>query len=233
MEHQTIGKLIHTLRKEKGLTQKQLGDMLNITDKAISKWERDIAHPDTATLPKLANILGVSVESLLNAKIDNLPKNTEQASTDFNPTWQKHKERSKQLIRQGIPGFIIGSVGILIIFIVYFFQAPSRLTIVDIIGIPIFMIFVGLLVGGFPYGWRLLARLTNEWTIYGNILILIFLSLFKFGISILLGITAYPVAIIYNLIRSQKSQKCVYVGLILFGLAIIVYIILNIMSVAR
>ena len=50
------------------MTQKELADMLNLTDKAVSKWERDIACPDTQTLPKLAEILGVSIEELLQAK---------------------------------------------------------------------------------------------------------------------------------------------------------------------
>ncbi len=50
------------------MTQRELADMLNITDKAVSKWERDIACPDTQTIPKLAEILGVSVEELMNAK---------------------------------------------------------------------------------------------------------------------------------------------------------------------
>lgn len=63
-----MGEIISTLRKENGMTQKQLADMLNITDKAVSKWERDIAWPDTLTIPKLAEILGVSVEELMNAK---------------------------------------------------------------------------------------------------------------------------------------------------------------------
>lgn len=60
--------MICTLRKEKGMTQKELADMLNITDKAVSKWERDVACPDTMTIPKLAECLGVSVEELMNAK---------------------------------------------------------------------------------------------------------------------------------------------------------------------
>lgn len=64
----TMGEIISTLRKEKGMTQKEIADMLNITDKAVSKWERDLAFPDTQTIPKLAEILGVSVEELLNAK---------------------------------------------------------------------------------------------------------------------------------------------------------------------
>ena len=68
MTNKSMGEIISTLRKEKGMTQKELADMLNITDKAVSKWERDIACPDTMTLPKLAEILGLSVEELINAK---------------------------------------------------------------------------------------------------------------------------------------------------------------------
>lgn len=68
MANRSMGEIISTLRKEKGMTQKELADMLNITDKAVSKWERDIACPDTQTIPKLAEILGVSVEELRNAK---------------------------------------------------------------------------------------------------------------------------------------------------------------------
>ena len=68
MANKSMGEMISTLRKEKGMTQKELADMLNLTDKAVSKWERDIACPDTQTLPKLAEILGVSIEELLQAK---------------------------------------------------------------------------------------------------------------------------------------------------------------------
>ena len=68
MTNKSMGEIISTLRKEKGMTQKELADLLNITDKAVSKWERDIAFPDTATIPKLAEILEVSVEELMNAK---------------------------------------------------------------------------------------------------------------------------------------------------------------------
>ena len=68
MANKSMGEIISTLRKEKGMTQKDIADQLGITDKAVSKWERDIAFPDTATIPKLAEILGVSVEDLLQAK---------------------------------------------------------------------------------------------------------------------------------------------------------------------
>ena len=57
------------------MTQKELADMLGITDKAVSKWERNVAYPDIATIPALAEILGVSVEELLNAKAAPAPAN--------------------------------------------------------------------------------------------------------------------------------------------------------------
>ena len=68
MNNQSMGDMISTLRKEKGMTQKDLADRLSITDKAVSKWERNLAFPDTATIPGLAEILGISVEELMNAK---------------------------------------------------------------------------------------------------------------------------------------------------------------------
>ena len=68
MANRTMGEIISTLRREKGMTQKELADMLNITDKAVSKWERGMACPDTHIIPRVAEILGISVEELMNAK---------------------------------------------------------------------------------------------------------------------------------------------------------------------
>ena len=64
----SIGETIATLRKEKGMTQNQLAEKMNVTDKAVSKWERDLSCPDINTISKLADVLGVSVEELLKAK---------------------------------------------------------------------------------------------------------------------------------------------------------------------
>ena len=68
MANKTMGEIISTRRHELNMTQKDLAEQLNVTDKAVSKWERDVAFPDTGTIPKLADILGVSVEELLGAK---------------------------------------------------------------------------------------------------------------------------------------------------------------------
>lgn len=68
MAYKSMGEIISTLRREKGMTQKDIADKLGITDKAVSKWERDIAFPYTATIPKLAEILEINVEELMQAK---------------------------------------------------------------------------------------------------------------------------------------------------------------------
>lgn len=69
MEQHTSGVLIARLRKELGLTQKQLAEQLNLSDRTISKWERDIGYPDVTLLPRLAAILNVNIEELLEGKL--------------------------------------------------------------------------------------------------------------------------------------------------------------------
>lgn len=68
MTNKSMADVISSRRKELGMTQKELADKLNITDKAVSKWERGIACPDTASIPKLAQILGISLEELMQAE---------------------------------------------------------------------------------------------------------------------------------------------------------------------
>ncbi len=64
----TLGILIAELRKEKGITQIQLAEQMGVTDKAVSKWERDLSCPDIKSIPKLAEILGVSVDQLMQCE---------------------------------------------------------------------------------------------------------------------------------------------------------------------
>lgn len=68
MDNQKFGDFIKKLRKEKGLTQKELGDKLNITDKAISKWERGLSFPDITMLNTLSDFFEVDVSELLNGE---------------------------------------------------------------------------------------------------------------------------------------------------------------------
>ncbi len=68
MEQEKIGSLISQLRKEKHLTQKELAAQLNVTDKAVSKWERGLCYPDISLLAPLADALGISVVELLQGE---------------------------------------------------------------------------------------------------------------------------------------------------------------------
>ena len=60
----SIGSCIRTLRVHNNMTQTQLAEALGVTDKAVSKWERDISYPDIVLFPKLADILGATVNDL-------------------------------------------------------------------------------------------------------------------------------------------------------------------------
>ena len=73
MTGKTMAEIIGSRRKELGLTQKELAEKLNLTDKAVSKWERGVACPDTSTIPKLAQTLGISIEELMTSKPAELP----------------------------------------------------------------------------------------------------------------------------------------------------------------
>ena len=64
----TLGTVIAELRKQHGMTQLELAEKMGVTDKAVSKWERDLSCPDINSLPNLAQILGVSVEELMQTK---------------------------------------------------------------------------------------------------------------------------------------------------------------------
>ena len=70
MKKQTLGMMISSLRKEKGMTQLELAEKMGVTDKAVSKWERDLSFPDINSIPKLAEVFEVSVDELMQVKTE-------------------------------------------------------------------------------------------------------------------------------------------------------------------
>ena len=65
MKERTLGTKIAALRKERGMTQAELAGKMNVTDKAVSKWERDLSCPDVGSLPRLAEVLEISLDELM------------------------------------------------------------------------------------------------------------------------------------------------------------------------
>lgn len=68
MTKQNTGNIIAARRKELGMTQLELAEKMNVTDKAVSKWERNLSCPDIGSLPQLAEIFGMSVDELMQCK---------------------------------------------------------------------------------------------------------------------------------------------------------------------
>ena len=66
----SLGKVIAELRKENNMTQMDLAEKMCVTDKAVSKWERDISCPDIKTINKPAEIFNVDINILLNTKVN-------------------------------------------------------------------------------------------------------------------------------------------------------------------
>jgi transcriptional regulator with XRE-family HTH domain/DNA-directed RNA polymerase subunit RPC12/RpoP len=108
MDQLRIGKFIAECRKEKKLTQMQLAEKLGITDKAVSKWERGIAMPDSSIMLDVCGILGISVNELLSGEKINMEeqsKKTEELLLEF--TRKEERLRKKSLVNAWVLGTIL------------------------------------------------------------------------------------------------------------------------------
>lgn len=70
MKKQSFGAMIAAMRKEQGMTQLELAEKMGVTDKAVSKWERDLSFPDVNSIPRLAEIFDVTVDEIMQVKSD-------------------------------------------------------------------------------------------------------------------------------------------------------------------
>ena len=130
-----IGSFIAECRKKANLTQMQLAEKLGITDKAISKWERGIAMPDTSIMLELCNILGISVNELLSGEKINMDnnQNNEQLLLDM----AKEIEKKNKTIWSSMWAIMVVSMTALVagIFIAAFLIPGGVWQLVTILGI--------------------------------------------------------------------------------------------------
>lgn len=109
IKNDEFGQFILQLRKEKGLTQKELAEKLYISDKAVSKWERGLSMPDIALLMPLSQILGVTTTELLSGKrieknmgltvteVESLMSQTIRLSKEEREQQNKNKQNRKMI----------------------------------------------------------------------------------------------------------------------------------------
>lgn len=101
MEKKTIGSLIAALRKANGLTQRELAEKLGVSDKTVSRWERDEGLPDLSLIPVLAEIFGVTCDELLRGERA-APRDDERESERSSGKGEKQR---KLLLAQGLRRF--------------------------------------------------------------------------------------------------------------------------------
>ncbi len=121
MDQVKIGRFIANCRKEKGLTQMQLAEKLNITDRAVSKWETGRTMPDSSIMLELCEILEISVNDLLcgeRVTMENYQKQSEQMLIQM---VKEKEEKDKMLLRTEIVTGILCLVPLLMatIFVAY------------------------------------------------------------------------------------------------------------------
>ena len=149
MDQIKIGKFIAERRKKIGLTQMQLAERLNITDRAVSKWENGRSLPDSSIMLELCDILKISVNDLLCGEVvtmDNYKEKLEQYLLEM----VKQKEKSdKKLLRLEI---LIGIFSMIILlgftFLASFVEMQAWLRILLIVvGFIVALIGIGFAIG--------------------------------------------------------------------------------------
>ena len=142
MDQLQVGKFIQKLRKDKELTQKELAEMICISDKTISKWENGISMPDTSMLEPLCSVLNISVNELLSC--EKLPPEdySKKAEENMMNLLKENESEKKSSTIMTIIGSILGIVSIVLLFmsmmgtsfsaVAWFIDLPSIIFLVII-----------------------------------------------------------------------------------------------------
>ena len=113
MDNIKMGALIREARKKKGYTQKDIATRLNITDRAVSKWERGICAPDLALLEPLAEILEISITELITGEAEVMEEHKEELELVVKETIEYSKQENqikKKSSRKKIVILILASI---------------------------------------------------------------------------------------------------------------------------
>ncbi len=115
MDQKYVGRFIQTLRKEKGLTQRELADRICVSDKTISKWENGNSMPDTSMLMDLCNELDVSVNELLSCERIPPEEYSKKAEVTIMNLMKENQDNKKSGRIQYIFGIVFLTLTLLVI----------------------------------------------------------------------------------------------------------------------
>ena len=144
MDQVKIGKFISECRKKKNMTQATLAEKLNITDRAISKWETGKGMPDSSIMLELCNELDISVNELLSGEMIEMNNYDRKAEENLIELKKQKEESDRNMLRlEIIIGYIASIPFLVLIFVASFIEMPSIIRIILIIlGSIIFVIGV-------------------------------------------------------------------------------------------
>lgn len=145
MDQIKIGKFIQEQRKKNKITQSELAEKLNITDRAISKWENGVCLPDVGTMPELCSILNISIVDLFSGKIVNMKDNEKKLEESLLEMAKLKEEKDKQLLAlEYVIGFTACISFLLLIFVAAYIEMDNWLRLLLIIsGSVIFAFGIG------------------------------------------------------------------------------------------
>lgn len=129
-----IGKFIAEQRKQKGLTQIQLAEMLGITDRAISKWENGKGMPDSSIMLDLCDKLDITVNELLSGEVIKMEDYKKQAEENLLKIKKEKEDKDKQLLNSEIfIGYSSSLTFMILIFVASFVEMQSWIRIALIV----------------------------------------------------------------------------------------------------
>ena len=130
MDQIKIGRFIATRRKEVGLTQLELAEKLNISDRAISKWETGKSLPDASIMVELCEILGIGINELFYGEMINMNENDKKYDEIILAMKKEQEDSTKRLLSMEIViGVLISIVFFALIFIASFVEMEDWLRI--------------------------------------------------------------------------------------------------------
>ena len=142
MDQIKIGKFIATCRKNKKLTQVQLAEKLNITDRAVSKWETGNGMPDSSIMLELCKELGITVNELLSGEVIKMEDYDKKAEENLIEMKKQKEEADKKMLKlEYVIGYLSSITFMILIFVASFIEMETWIRISLIIfGIITFVV---------------------------------------------------------------------------------------------
>lgn len=134
MEQAKVGKFIAECRKNKNMTQAELAEKLNITDRAISKWETGKGMPDSSIMLELCSELDISVNELLSGEVIKMENYNQKAEENLLDMKKQKEEKDIEMLRlETVIGYISCITFLILVFLASFVEMHSAIRIMLII----------------------------------------------------------------------------------------------------